>query len=231
MANTYSSLVTLDNLNTVYKDLRDRIGKIGNIYHIKGNITWANLLALTAASEGDVYNLIINTDNPGRDGDGRFKNGANVYCKKAFSSKLSNETWDTYWEVLDAGLEEATDDNVGLIKTGSTIKSSSSISEGNIVAGLKKRDGTTSSTSDNTGTSHDHQTYVEVPIATASTYGVITNQTQTIGGAKNFNSNLSVAGQLNLTGNFETTVNGINAQSIKVGDVTITASNGVITFS
>lgn len=76
-----------------------------------------------------------------------------------------------------------------------------------------------------------HQAYIDIPVATASTYGVITNQTQTIGGAKNFNSNLSVAGQLNLTGNFETTVNGINAQSIKVGDVTITASNGVITFS
>ena len=226
---TYSTVVTLDNLNKVYKDLRDRIGKIGNIYHIQGNITWEGLKALESAKEGYVYNLIVNTSNPGPEGDERFKNGANVYCKTAFTSPISEAKWNDYWEVLDAGLEEATDEAVGLIKTGSQIKSESNISTGNIVAGLKKREGG-NTTTDSTG-SHDHQTYVEIPVATTSTYGVVTNQAQEIGGDKTLNGALSVAGQLNLKGNDPVVTNSIQASKIVLDGVTISASNGVITFA
>ena len=248
---TYSTVVTLDNLNTVYKDLRDRIGKIGNVYHVKGSKYWSDILSIKANSgddkskyivAGDVFNLILsgNTDTSKTPydysgDDERFKNGANVYCKTAFTSPISEAKWNDYWEVLDAGLEEATDEAVGLIKTGSQIKSESDISTGNIVAGLKKREGG-GKTTDSTG-SHDHQTYVEIPVATTSTYGVVTNQAQEIGGDKTLNGALSVAGQLtvagqlNLKGNDPVVTNSIQASKIVLDGVTISASSGVITFA
>lgn len=272
---TYSTVVTLDNLNTVYKDLRDRIGKIGNVYHVKGSKYWSDILSIKANSgddkskhivAGDVFNLILsgNTDTsePPYDYSGddeRLKYaGTNLICIKDITENISSSNWTTYFEVLEGMLEEATDDTAGVIKLGgnvttdpTTVTGDETVSNVGVVRrGLKLTSGNIEgltdddpsltkdkSTSNYTGDSEEasshkgHQAYIDIPVATASTYGVVTNQSQTIGGAKTFNSNLSVAGQLNLTGNFETTVNGINAQSIKVGDVTITASNGVITFA
>jgi hypothetical protein len=266
---TYSTVVTLDNLNTVYKDLRDRIGKIGNVYHVKGSKYWSDILSIKANDgddkskhivAGDVFNLILsgNTDTSETPydysgDDERLKYaGTNLICTEDVTVDISSSNWTTYFEVLEGMLEEATDDTAGVIKLGGNVTTTLTTTTGDetvgnvgvVRRGLKLTSGNIEDLADVTSDfdidkqdakeskSHTgHQAYIDIPVATASTYGVVTNQSQTIGGAKTFNSDLSVAGQLNLTGNFETTVNGINAQSIKVGDVTITASNGVITFA
>ena len=236
---TYSTVVTLDNLNTVYQDLRKRIGNIGNIYHVQGSKTWAEFKKLTSCTQGYVYNIVLAGDSTDST-DSRIHAGTNIICVKTFSGvTLTDDNWENYFEVLDGMLEEATNDTSGVIKLGGGLDTGATASTGSVTRGLKLTTGTdsvnnTDGQPDNKGETKSHtghQAYIDIPVATASTYGVVTNQSQTIGGAKTFNSDLSVAGQLNLTGNFETTVNGINAQSIKVGDVTITASNGVITFA
>ena len=249
---TYSTVVTLDNLNTVYKDLRDRIGSISNIYHVKGNIYWSDLLKLYGedkVSIGTVYNLVIDAFHSGpkqyelKDGeykeleayDARFYNGINVLCIKVPTNDLTSTVydWETYWQVLDSFLEEATDTSVGVIKTGSNIKTAADTklgnAGGNVELGLKLYSST--DTSSETDSAHDHRAYIEIPVATTSTYGVVTNQAQEIGGDKTLNGALSVAGQLNLKGNDPVVTNSIQASKIVLDGVTISASNGVITFA
>ena len=272
---TYSTVVTLDNLNTVYKDLRDRIGKIGNVYHVKGSKYWSDILSIKANSgddkskyivAGDVFNLILsgNTDTSETPydysgDDERLKYaGTNLICIKDVIENISSSNWTTYFEVLEGMLEEATDDTAGVIKLGGNVTTDLVTTTGDetvsnvgvVRRGLKLTSGNTQGPIDATSEfdidkqdakeskSHTgHQAYIDIPVATASTYGVVTNQSQTIGGAKTFNSGVTINGQLSasgdiqLTNNFKVVANGLSVKTITLDGVTISANNGVITFS
>lgn len=266
---TYSTVVTLDNLNTVYKDLRDRIGKIGNVYHVKGSKYWSDILSIKANSgddkskyivAGDVFNLILsgNTDTSETSydysgDDERLKYaGTNLICIKDVIENISSSNWTTYFEVLEGMLEEATDDTAGVIKLGGNVTTTLTTTTGDEVVGnvgvvrrgLKLTSESTRGPKDDTSDfdidnqnakeskSHKgHQAYIDIPVATTSTYGVVTNQAQEIGGDKTLNGALSVAGQLNLKGNDPVVTNSIQASKIVLDGVTISASNGVITFA
>ena len=252
---TYSTVVTLDNLNKVYQDLRKRIGNIGNIYHVQGSKTWAEFKKLTSCTSGYVYNIVLVGDSTDST-DSRIHAGTNILCKNTFSNvTLSEDNWENYFEVLDGMLEEATEDTAGVIKLGGTSTNFETIasttsgetyktSKGTSVSGVVRRalkltEGTDSV--NNTGDQPDnkgeikshtgHQAYIDIPVATTSTYGVITNQAQEIGGDKTLNGTLSVAGQLNLKGNDPVVTNSIQASKIVLDGVTISASDGVITFA
>ena len=257
---TYSTVVTLDNLNAVYQDLRKRIGNIGNIYHVQGSKTWDEFKKLASCTSGYVYNIVLAGDSTDSM-DSRIHAGTNILCKNTFSNvTLSEDNWENYFEVLDGMLEEATEDTAGVIKlggtsnfetgasttSGETYKTSKGTSTSGVVRrALKLTEGTDSV--NNTGDQPDnkgetkshtgHQAYIDIPVATASTYGVVTNQSQTIGGAKTFNSGVTINGQLSasgdiqLTNNFKVVANGLSVKTITLDGVTISANNGVITFA
>lgn len=230
---TLSTPVTLDNLNTVYQDLRKRIGSIGNIYHVLGTLYWSDILALSSAKTGDVYNVKIDADHPGPDA--RFYNGVNVYCKSEFNTKISSAKWAEHWEVLEGMLEEATNDTAGVIKLGTNLDSENSetldlLASKPVIRGVKLTEGSFSNEEEYT--SHtDHRAYVDIPLASANTYGLMTTTSQNIAGAKTFTNGVEVKGKLNLTGNYALTANSLEVNSIRLGDVIISTTNGVVSFT
>lgn len=245
MGTIISTPVTLDNLNKVYRDLRHRIGSIGNIYHPQGTLTWASIIALTGVNQGDVYNVKIDDNNPGPyifDSEGkktdeldqRFYNGVNIYCKSSITENAIEESqWEAYWEVLEGMLEEATPSTAGVVKLGSTNQDTKAGDVTNetllINRGLKLSE----PTGDHDGEKYtNHQAYVDIPVASKETYGVITNQDQAFAGPKTFNGDLTVYGNLSLKQDAEVSMNSLTANTIILGNsVKITAADGIISFT
>lgn len=242
MAIEISTPITLENLNTVYQDLRRRISSIGNVYHVKGTTYWSGIKTLDSADSGDVYNIKIDNEHPTPAGDERFYNGVNIYCKQAFSTSITDfdTKWGEYWEVLEGMLEEATTDTAGVIKLGGEENDTKNadVKEGTgikVVRGLKLTTNGSSSkpseSSKDTPGHEGHQAYIDIPLATSDTYGVVSTNSQNFSGAKTFNDQVSIKGTLNLSEDSEVVVNSLQANSILLGGVKITAQNGVITFS
>lgn len=222
-----SPLITLENLNTVYADVRTRIDELGHIYHSKGTITWEDLMNLESAEQGDVYNLTSDDESefPNED----IHNGSNASCIQTFTSKIDPNEWERYWTILVGVLDTASDNTHGVIKTGSNIKSDPNIVSGEITSGLKLASASTSLP--NGETAEECQTYVSIPVATNDTYGVVTNQAQEIGGAKTFKSDVAIDGKLSLDNTEVQSINKLQASSIQLGNIIITANGSKLTFS
>lgn len=320
---TTSPIVTLNGLNTVYKDIRSRLSKISNIYHVQGTITWPELISLiigvstssmSRPEKGFVYNISLygalyetNEDgspkldengdpilmkgdpklddegNPKKDSDGNiiYKpvygyhnpgyfptdpltspspsiiNGSNVLCiSDDYDALLALpeserfdyicEHWEDYLEVLDGFLEEATFDTPGVIKLGSNDSANAwekdsdnnpnevihtsnavvSAGQGYVLRGLSLKD-----YSDESYHPQGHKAGVTIPIATPDTYGLISTAGQKLAGPKEFENNVTVDGKLSVSNNNVSFINKLSAAEIQIGDVTITATDGVLTFS
>lgn len=228
--NKLSPVVTLDGLNTVYRQLSDRIKKLGNVYHVKGNKTWAELMALTTSTEGDVYNIIDGADDKTRPV--AVYSGCNVVCKQKISAKINVDEWYKYWDVFEGILEEATDATPGVVKLGTKLDTkeadvkndTSSVVRGLKLTGLSDKDHVDSADSSNT-----HQAYVDIPVASESTYGVVTTGTQILKGSKQLKGNLTVDGVVSVKNN-NLAVNKMQAGTMQIGHVLITETNGALSF-
>lgn len=236
--NKLSPVVTLDGLNTVYRQLSDRIKKLGNVYHVKGNKTWAELMALTTSIEGDVYNIIDNADSAAdKTRPVTVYSGCNVVCKQRISAKINADEWYKYWDVFEGVLEEATDATPGVIKLGTKLDTKEAgVKEGvdTIVRGLKltglykpghKNEGHV----DSEDSSNTHQAYVDIPIASESTYGVLTTGAQFLKGSKQLKGNLTVDGVMSVKNN-NLVANKMQASTMQIGHVLITETNGALSF-
>lgn len=237
-------LVTLKGLNTVYKDVRDRLSKLSTVYHAKGNLEWASLLDHTSSvytdgtiTSNDVYNL---TEVPADLSDNTSRvdiyNNINVkvtdelvkeITEGTFTSDITIETFDKYWTILGGIFEEATDEVPGLIKTGMTgvdTPEDPSLTT-SVSRGLKLTDSSISESHDTS-----HQAYVDIPIASDSTYGLLNTGAQKIKGDKSLEGSLSV--DTLEVGNSPTVINNLNVStSFKIGSISISENDGVLTFS
>ncbi len=247
-------LVTLKGLNTVYKDVRKRISQLGAIYHVKGNLEWKDLIdatstlytaknddGTTGVKEGDVYNLvgipedIIENKSTYPD----LYNNVNIIALQNITSTtddigVTDKNFRKYWNILGSVFDEATDTIPGVIKTGSTLDTEESEVESStetIKRGLKLND---SSDSDSYGEEGEvqncsHQAYIDIPIASETTYGVLNTTSQTLQGNKTLKGSLTVDSLE--VGNETVIMNKLNTNTLVLGGITITANNGVLTFS
>jgi len=218
MAIEESQLVTLKGLNQVYSDLRERIKALSKIYHVKGTLTWAQLMALESAEDGDVYNIKVSPDDPVQPPSPEIVDGTNVYCILNFTSPIDPNLWDQYWDILSGFVEVAADDTLGVIKTGSTIASPDSPTATSFNRGVRLNE--------------NDQAYTTIPAASDSSYGVVTTGAQNFAGAKNFTGDTTLNGfvTLNTTSKINT-VNDFEVKSLKINDAVISSAAGVITFS
>lgn len=226
--NKLSPVVTLDGLNTVYKQLSNRIKKLGNVYHVKGNKTWAELMALTAAVAGDVYNIIDSTDDKTRPI--TVYSGCNVVCKQKISAKINADEWYDYWDVFEGVLEEATDTTPGVIKLGTDLDTKETTvtnTTTEVVRGLKLTGANGKHQDSNSG--NNHQAHITIPVASESTYGVVTTGAQILKGSKQLKGDLAVEGAVSIKNN-NVTVNKLKAGTVQIGNVTISETNGSLSF-
>lgn len=241
-----SQLITLDNLNQVYRDVRERIDSLGHIYHVKGSITLAGLEAFDATStisfkQGDVYNVSVpedkDTDNPDpinpndqidRD---QIVDGTNIVCKRDYSLNSRPADWEfnAYWEVLSGMLEEATDDTLGVIQLGSGIVSDEDTNTGSVYRGLNLyHEGTSSEAK--AAHAKDHQAYITMPIASATTYGVVSTGEQVLAGNKTFNSDVAFKGKVSIENTNVQKINKLTTSIIQLGGIKITTQDNKIIF-
>lgn len=247
-----SQLITLANLNQVYRDVRERIDSLGHIYHVKGSITLAGLEAFDATStisfkQGDVYNVSVpndkNTKDPINNPDpinpndtidrDQIVDGTNIVCKRDYSLNSRPADWEfnAYWEVLSGMLEEATDDTLGVIQLGSEIASKGNTNAGNVYRGLNLYHKNTSPSEAKAAGAEEHQAYVTMPIASATTYGVVSTGEQVLAGNKKFNSDVSFEGQVTIIPNDNVQIiNKLTTNSIQLGNIEITTQDNRIIF-
>ncbi len=231
MSNKLSPVVTLDGLNTVYRKLSDRIKMLGNVYHVKGNKTWAELMALTSAKQGDVYNIINGVkDTADSNRPVSVYAGCNVVCKKDITAAIKSDNWYEYWDVFEGMLEEATNNTPGVIKLGTNLDTkdagvANDTSE--IVRGLKLSG--TGEHVDSTDAGNNHQAHITIPVASESTYGVVTTGAQILKGSKQLKGDLAIEGAVSIKNN-NVTVNKLKAGTVQIGNVTISETNGSLSF-
>lgn len=123
-----SPVITLAELNTVYKDLIDRIN-VASVYNFKGEINITKMLNTDTESDiviGDIYEIhdiltkndidIANTLN--------LQEHDNIACKKALTkgTKLSlnpdeNNYWGNYWTEIGSYMQLADADHNGFVST------------------------------------------------------------------------------------------------------------------
>lgn len=242
-----SQLITLANLNQVYKDVRERIDSLGHIYHVKGSITLEGLEAFDAIStvsfkQGDVYNVSVpddkGTDNPDpinpndtidRD---QIVDGTNIVCKKDYSLNSRPADWEfnAYWEVLSGMLEEAADDTLGVIQLGSKIASDENTNTGNVYRGLNLYHESTSPSEVRDAKAEEHQAYITMPIASDTTYGVVSTGAQVLAGNKTFNSDVVFKGNVTIPDTNVQIINKLTTGSIQLGNIEISARGDKIIF-
>lgn len=123
-----SPVITLAELNTVYKDLIDRIN-VASVYNFVNSITITDMMNTNTESDvaiGDIYEIhdistendidIANTLN--------LQNHDNIACKKALAkgTKLSlnpdeNNYWGNYWTEIGSYMQLADADHNGFVST------------------------------------------------------------------------------------------------------------------
>ena len=202
MADTYSNVVTLETLNTVYADIIERITAVTGVWDVKGDISWSSLMNLTSANGGDIWNITDDTGAPAS-----VKIGSNVACKKAFISKIDPSKWDTYWMITSGVYDIAKNNKAGLIKIGSDIVPAAGTTASSVNIGLSL-----TSTSNN-----PNQAYINIPIASPNTYGLVNTTAQSFAGDKTFTGNVNINGTL--TGTIEGA-----ASMVRVNPVSDTSS-------
>lgn len=242
-----SQLITLANLNQVYRDVRERIDSLGHIYHVKGSITLAELEAFDATStisfkQGDVYNVSVpddkDTDNPDpinpndqidRD---QIVDGTNIVCKRAYNlnSKPADWEFNAYWEVLSGMLDEAADDTLGVIRLGSKIASGENTNTGNVYRGLNLYHESTSPSEVGAAKAKEHQAYITMPIASATTYGVVSIGEQVLAGNKTFNSDVAFKGEVSIENTNVQKINKLTTNSIQLGNIEISTEGSKVIF-
>ena len=217
---SYSTIATIDNLNTVYSDIRHRIDALGDVYSVKGSLKYANLAtALEKAEPGDVYNV---TDVPEEVKD--YIDGDNVVCVVSEDNTKS-------WAKLGGIYELATDATAGLVFLGANGEDTPNevaktyTAGDSIKRGLKM--GATSATDkDPAG---DHGAYITIPLAAEDTYGLVSTGVQT------FSGNKTIVGSLKVTDNVEVGDTLTVGEGTTVGDAEIngmlTVTNGNVTAS
>lgn len=242
-----SQLITLDNLNQVYRDVRERIDSLGHIYHVKGSITLAGLEAFDATStisfkQGDVYNVSApedkDTDNPDpinpndqidRD---QIVDGTNIVCKRDYNLNSRPADWEfnAYWEVLSGMLDEAADDTLGVIRLGSKIASDKNTNIGNVYRGLNLYHERTSPSEVGAAKAEEHQAYITMPIASKETYGVVSTGLQELAGNKIFNSDVIFEGNVTIPNTNVQQISKLTVNSIELNGIEITARDNKIIF-
>lgn len=116
----YSPIITLNELNTVYTDLINRIN-VASIYEFKGQCTVNELKALTSASKGDVYDITDNYPSLG------LQVGDNVVCLKDFDNTITinwsdndsthGASWVNYWAEIGTYMDLADEHHNGFMST------------------------------------------------------------------------------------------------------------------
>ena len=197
MVSEQSQLVTLKGLNQVYKDLRRRISDVGTVYKVKGSKTWSGLFGVESATPGDVYNIIVDSNN--KPSDTRIYNGTNVVCIKSFTSKISEDNFSEYWDIAGGAIDIATNDTAGVIKLGSEEIRVLKDSDGKII---------TDPVSYALQLDNESCAYTSVPLATDKISGLVSTKSQTFAGEKTFNSNVIVGEKNTSTSGATLTVNG-----------------------
>lgn len=208
----YSPIITLNNLNTVYTDLRDRLNEIGTIHHVKGTCLWSELQSKTANTVGDVWN-ILDRDKEGSIG----SNWQYVTTQPSDSSIWINAADSGYWVRLNSTLEIAKLDTAGVAKvfntttTGDTPNSSVTTATTNINRGVKLN--------------NNDRAYITENIANGSQYGLVSTVAQTFSGAKTFTNmatfedGVLVNGTVD-SGSLNTASLLVNGQTLINGDTT-----------
>lgn len=235
-----SQLITLANLNQVYRDVRERIDRLGNIYHAQGSLTWDGLMKLDKVVDSNaVYNIMVDAGIlPGKYPDDlnstpveEIVNGTNVLCKQTFTSPIDPNKWAEYWDVLGGVLEEASDTNMGVIQLGSKIASKENTNTGNVYRGLNLYHESTSPSEVGAPKAQEHQAYITMPIASATTYGVVSIGEQVLAGNKKFNSDVSFEGRVTIIPNDNVQIiNKLTTNSIQLGNIEITTQDNRIIF-
>ena len=205
---SYSTIATIDNLNTVYSDIRHRIDALGDVYSVKGSLKFSELdTVLKKAIPGDVYNIIeVPTENT------TFSNGDNVVCIENNSVKS--------WAKLGGVYELATNDTAGLVFLGENkdFDDTEANKVGHVEFGLNM--GTIGISESVDGKTH--KTYVKVPFANKDKYGLVSTEAQTFAGNKTFDGKVIVGNN--------TTKTTIANNSITVGEKGDT-STGTLTIN
>lgn len=235
-----SQLITLANLNQVYRDVRERIDRLGNIYHAQGSLTWDGLMKLDKVVDSNaVYNITVDAGIlPGKYPDDlnstpveEIVNGTNVLCKQTFTSPIDPNKWSEYWDVLGGVLEEASDTNMGVIQLGSKIASNENTNTGDVYRGLNLYHESTSPSEVGAAKAQEHQAYITMPIASATTYGVVSTGEQVLAGNKKFNSDVSFEGRVTIIPNDNVQIiNKLTTNSIQLGNIEITTQDNRIIF-
>ena len=242
-----SQLITLANLNQVYRDVRERIDSLGHIYRVKGSITLAGLEAFDATStisfkQGDVYNVSVpedkDTDNPDpinpndqidRD---QIVDGTNIVCKRDYSLNSRPADWEfnAYWEVLSGMLDEAADDTLGVIRLGSKIASDKNTNTGDVYRGVNLYHESTSPSEVGAAKAKEHQAYITMPIASKETYGVVSTGPQELAGNKIFNSDVIFEGNVTIPNTNVQQISKLTTNSIQLGNIEISTEGSKVIF-
>lgn len=234
-----SQLITLANLNQVYRDVRERIDRLGNIYHAQGSLTWDGLMKLDKVVDSNaVYNITVDAGIlPGKYPDDlnstpveEIVNGTNVLCKQTFTSPIDPDKWAEYWDVLGGVLEEASDTNMGVIQLGSEIASKGNTNTGDVYRGVNLYHPSTSVPKEEDIKATPHQAYVTMPIASDTTYGVVSTGEQVLAGNKTFNSDVAFKGEVSIENTNVQKINKLTTSIIQLGGIEITAQDNKIIF-
>lgn len=234
-----SQLITLDNLNQVYRDVRERIDRLGNIYHAQGSLTWADLMKLDKVEGSNVvYNITLDSGvQPGnypKDSKStpveEIVNGTNVLCIQTFTSPIDPNKWSEYWDVLGGVLEEASDTNMGVIQLGSEIASKENTNTGDVYRGLNLYRPSSSVPEEADIRAKPHQAYITMPIASKETYGVVSTGPQELAGNKIFNSDVIFEGNVTIPNTNVQQINKLAVNSIELNGIKITAQDNKIIF-
>lgn len=193
-----SPIVTLNGLNTVYTDLLKRIEALGNIYHIKGSFdTLEELIdGVTEATEGDAYNVVndrLDKDPTDRD----VEENANYVCIKGYTGVgvCTRENWTEYWFRINSAFEVANDKSLGLIRIYGANEGDTPSNTGNKVVDFVSR---------KLLLDEDDKAYVNIPVASNDTYGVVDTHAQTFAGNKTFEGEGHFKSGVHITGKLET---------------------------
>lgn len=234
-----SQLITLANLNQVYRDVRERIDRLGNIYHAQGSQTWDGLMKLGKVEESNVvYNITLDSDiQPGKYPEDprstpveEIVNGTNVLCIQPFTSPIDPNKWSEYWDVLGGVLEEASDTNPGVIQLGSGIASKENTNTGDVYRGVNLyHPGLSIPEAADIG-AESHQAYITMPIASAETYGVVSTGEQVLAGNKTFNSDVAFKGEVSIENTNVQKINKLTTNSIQLGTIEISTEGSKVIF-
>lgn len=210
-----SPVVSLYNLNQVYTELDNRINSLNKIWDVQGTCTWSTLKGKIGTTVGEVWN-VSDTDDWGI-------NGGNWTwtTTEPDSSINSIKVGSGWWERLGSILEYASPDTAGVAKVYSFNSGNSAANTSSETIPINRGVYTV-----------DNTLYTTIPVATTSTYGVVTNQDgQTFGGEKTFNNGIIVNGTISTpagsTAAMVVTGNTV-AGTVNVGNLSVTNTLDVI---